>query len=265
MSLNVAPIDFWRKRFEKASAFYSKQGIAPQKSFLRIEENLINGSGVYQFNLRKENLSAVERNLRRNDLFIVCQMGVYLRIEDNNKAGVLPPLFYAKQGRATITPADTSTHVGRIQALTDYGFATSDIEALWNGSLFVQTGSIVNFEAMPCSLFKKESAGIVGTEANYDKAVNNGFDLENSLLSMSEELILAGTQDHKLQVSFPNFSGANYQALQDGHDTSDTDTTFIANSDYQSKIGFMAIGYLIPGGTDDRFRNNDANPYKDAI
>lgn len=265
MSFNVAPIDFWRKRFEKASAFYTNEGIAPQKSYIRIENNLVNGTGVYEFNLRKENLSKVERNLRRNDLFIVCQMGVYLRIEDNNKAGVLPPLFYPKQGRATITPADTSTHVGRIQALTETGFQTSDIDALYNGSLFVQTGTIVNFEAIPASLFKAESAGIVGTEGNYDKAVNNGFNLENQLLSMSEELILAGTQDHKIQISFPTFGGANYQALQDGHDTSDTDTTFVANSDYQSKIGFMAIGYLIPGGTDDVYKQNPANPYRKAI
>lgn len=265
MSLNVAPIEFWRKRFEKASAYYTQQGIAPQKSFLRIEENLINGSGVYQFNLRKENLSPVERNLRRNDLFIVCQMGVYLRIEDNNKAGVLPPLFYAKQGLADITPADTSTHVGLIQSLTETGFATSDIDALYNGSLFVQTGTTVNFEAMPCALFKKESAGIVGKNANYAKAVNNGFNLEDQLFSMSEELILAGTQDHKLQVSFPHFAGANYQALQDGHETSDTDHTFVANSDYQSKIGFMAVGYLIPGGTDDMYRQDPMNPYRKAI
>ena len=261
--LNIANIEFARKRFEKAFNYYGEQGIPPQLSFLRIEEDLVDGRGNYDFNLHKENLATYERNLRRNDLFIVLGMSVFLRIEDEDKGGTLPMHFFAKKGRVTKTPVSGSTPA--VYTLDEYGFLTSDIEALYNGKLFIQTGTTVNFEGLPTSLFKKESAGIEGTQANYVKDVNNAVDVESALKTMSEELILAGTQDHKIQVSFPAYNGSVFSAAQAGNGKSTTDDTIIPTTHFKSKIGFYALGYLIPGGTNDTYKNDPTNPFRKAI
>ena len=263
MALKVANIEFDRRRFEKALAYYGNKGIAPQPSQLRIEENLVDGQGVYTFNLRKENLSPCEQNLRRNDLFLTLGLSIMLRVEDADKPGVLPLLSYAKKGRETVTPATANDPA--VYTVDDFGFETGDIEALYNGKLNVTTQTTVNFEAMPTSLFKKESAGIVGTNANYVHDVNNGFDIESSIKAMAEELIFAGTQDHKITLSFPTFAGSKYNALQGGNGTSTADDTKIPNTKYVSKVVFFAFGYLIPGGTSDQYKNDPANPYAAAI
>lgn len=261
--LNVASIEFQRKRFERAFSYYGAKGIPPQLSFLRIEENLVDGNGMYDFNLRKENLANYERNLRRNDLFLVLGLAIFLRIEDEDKEGVLPIQFYAKEGRVTKTPATVSDPA--VYTLDEYGFKTGDIQSVYNGKLFIQTGTTVNFEALPTSLFNKESAGIKGSQANYTKDVNNAVDVQSSLLTMSEELILAGTQDHKIQLTFPAYNGSDFSAAQAGNGTSTSDDTIIPTTHFKSKIGFYALGYLIPGGTNDTYKNDPTNPYADAI
>jgi hypothetical protein len=58
--------EFLRKRFDKLNGYYGKKGIAPQLSYLRIEENLENGKGSYQFNLKKENLNRLVENGSEN-------------------------------------------------------------------------------------------------------------------------------------------------------------------------------------------------------
>lgn len=263
MALKIASIDFDRRRFEKGMAYYGSKGLAPQNSFLRIEENLVDGQGTYNFNLRKENVSAVERNLRRNDLFLTLGLGIMLRIENADRPGVLPLHSFAKVGRETVTPASVSDPA--VYTLDEYGFETADIEALYNGHLNVTTQTTVNFEAMPTSLFKKVAPGIVGTSANYVKDVNNGFDIESAIKTMAEEIVFAGTQDHKITLSFPTFAGAKYNALQGGVGTSTSDDTKIPNTNYISKVVFYALGYLIPGGTADQYKNDPANPYAAAI
>lgn len=260
--MNITPIEFARRRFVELNEYYGKQGIPPQTSFLRIEEKLVGGKGNYQFNLQKENLSELERGLDRNDLFVVLGASIYLRIEDKDRDGVLPPHFFAKKGRVTITPATVSDPA--VYTLDEYGFLTDDINALYNGNLLIQTGTVVNFQAIPTALFKKQSAGIVGTQANYVKDVNNAFDLQDSLYVLPERLSLAGTQNHKIQLSFPSFNGSDYSAAQAGNGTSTSDDTIIPTTHYETKVGLYMLGYLVPGGTDDRFRKAE-NPFSDVI
>lgn len=260
---NIASLEFRRKRFDELLAYYKGKGLAPQRSQLRIEENLVSGQGRYEFNLRKENISAVEKNLRRNDLFVVCGLSIMLRIEDEDRPHVLPLHTFAKVGRQTITPATVSDPA--VYTLDEYGFATNDIEALYNGSLSIVTQQTVNFQALPCSLFRHQSAGIVGSQANYVKDVNNGFDLESNILTMAEQLILAGTQDHQVVLNFPAYNGSNYDALQAGVGTSTSDDTIIPSTHYKSKVVFFADGYLVAGGTDEKYRNDETNPFAPAM
>lgn len=260
--LNVTSIEFARKRFLELNEYYGPKGLTPQTSYLRIEEKLAGGKGNYQFNLSKENLNEVERGLDRNDLFVVVGLSVYLRIEDKDKPSVLPPHFFAKQGRVTKTPATVSDPA--VYTLDEYGFLTEDINALYNGKLLIQTGTTVNFQAIPTSLFKKQEAGIVGTEGNYVKDVNNRFDLIDSLYTLPERLALAGTQNHQIQLSFPSFNGSNYSAAQAGNGTSTSDDTIIPTTSYETKVGLYVLGFLVPGGTDDRYRVTE-NPFSKVI
>ena len=260
---NVSSIEFMRRRFDEALAYYKSKGLAPQRSQIRIEEDLVSGNGLYEFNLRKERLSGVERNLRRNDLFIVRGLSILLRIEDEDRPNVLPLFTYAKKGVETVTAATASDPA--VYTVDQAGFETDDIEALYNGSLSIITQSTVNFQYLPCSLFKYESPAIVGTQDGSAKAVNNGFNLESNILTMAEQLVLAGTQDHKVTLTFPSFNGANYEALQGGNGTSTADDTKIPNTHFKSKVVFFADGYLIAGGTDEKYRQDSANPFAPAM
>lgn len=236
-------IQFQRNRFEKVLSYYGKQGIAPEISVIRIDEKLVNGQGVYNFNLKKEILSAGESNLKRNDLFVVDSLGVFLTIKDTTKPGTEQILSFVQLENA---------------AGID-GFTTNDINALYNGALHIATGTTVNVNAMPCSLFEKipnrQPELIMGVKSD-DSALlgTNGvkasFSLEDTVVDMAEELIFAGTQDHKVQVSFPTFASANYQ-------------TTAANC--ETYIIFVAVGYRVIGGTSEQYKNDPANPYASAI
>lgn len=232
--LNIANIEFARKRFEKVNNYYGAKGLAPQLSLLRIEETLVNGQGVYNFDLKKEtgSLSVVESNLKRNDLFVTLALGVFLRVDNTAKPGVNQLMTYP------LIKADATA--------AGIGFTTSDIESLYNGKLYVATGNTVNIADMPTMLFKK-----VGQAA--DAASQPVFDFKNDLCDMAEEIVFAGTQDHKIQVSFPTFAAADYSS------------SAAANTAGVSKICFTALGYRVVGGTEETYRTDSSNPYKGAI
>ena len=243
MATVISSINFDRQRFEKVCGYYGKQGIAPQPSLLRIEQDLVNGQGTYEFDLKKENISKVESNLKRNDLFVVISMGVAVRIEDSEHPFVNVPMFAPHKA---ILDEESKVIVP--------GFKTDDIKALYNGSLYLSTGTTVNFADMPTALFLKDK----GTD-DLNLKINH-FDFENDLRSMPEEVIFAGTQDHKITVTFPTFAASDYTAQQTLLD--DDPETYGEN--FKSKIVFLAYGYRVVGGTLEKYKE-DGNPYKNCI
>lgn len=244
----ITDINFQRARFDKIASFYKDKGLAPQLSLLRIEEDLVNGQGVYSFDLKKENISPVEKNLKRNDLFVTLALGVALRIEDTEKPNTTVPMFAPFKAVADVN--------GNDRAIIVPGFETDDIKALYNGALSITTGTTVNFQDMPCSLFLKDK-GV--DDLNFKI---NHYNFENDLKQMAEEIIFSGTQDHEIRVSFPTFAQSNYNALQTLTDDDPNDP--IVGNNYKSKIVFMALGYRVVGGTLPSYRV-DENPYKNCI
>ena len=232
-------INFQRNRFEHLR-YYAEKGIPAELSLIRIDEPLVNGQGVYNFNLKKENLSASESNLKRNDLFVCLGLGVFLTVKDSTKPGTEQLLTYALQ---------ENTSAGIV------GFKTQDINALYNGFLHITTGTTVNFNALPCGLFERIPCyqpelvydGSAGMIANGAKPA---FDLNRDLQIMAEELVFAGTQDHKIQVSFPTFAAADYTS---------------ATSNCETYISFVALGYRVIGGTSETYKNDKTNPFASAI
>lgn len=211
---NIANIEFLRGRFDKVLKYYGPKGLAPQLSQIRIEEKLVNGKSNYSFNIKKENLDQCEHNLKRNDLFVVLGIGVFLRSEVVAKPGIAP-----------------------LETYPGAGFTTKDIEALYNGSLYISTGTTVNIEDMPTALFR------VVPEAATE------FNFENSLKTMAEEIVFAGTQDHQVKVSFPNYAASDFSGAEG----------------VENRLVFVAYGYRVVGGTNEQYRNDPANPYKGCL
>ena len=249
--LNVANIEFLRRRFEKPNNYYGKQGLAPQLSLLRIEEDLVNGKGVYEFDLKKNILSGCEKNLKRNDLFITCSIGLATRIEDEDKPNVLVPNFSPQIADTTASGSAVTVNVP--------GFNTNDILALYNGSMYISTGNIVNFSDLPTSLFLKQQSDDT-TIIPTGKAIRNKvFSFENDLRTMAEEIVFAGTQDHTIKVSFPTYASSDYSAAQ----AKDANGDVISH--YKTKICLLVLGYRIVNGTNEQYRNDEANPYAPFI
>lgn len=244
----ISDINFDRARFDKVNRYYGAQGLAPQLSLIRIEEDLVNGQGNYSFDLKKENISAVEKNLKRNDLFVTLAIGVALRIEDELHPNISVPMFAPHK-------AITATNAGVTDVVVP-GFATDDINALYNGKLYIATGTTVNFADMPLALFLKNK-GV--DDLNYKI---NHFNFENDLKAMAEEIIFSGTQDHRIEVSFPTFAQSDYSAAQTIDASGGGDP--VIGKNFKSKLVFLALGYRVVGGTLPEYRKIE-NPYKDCI
>ena len=234
-------IDFQRTRFERVNNYYGKQyGLPPSFSIIRIEEPLVNGQGNYDINLKKEILKQWESNMKRNDLFVTTHLGVFLTIDPKDKpgTGILLPYAFSGGGDPEIP-----------------SFDTLDINALYNGSLKIVTGNIVNLDNFPLALFKQvpeKQPSIITLDDGEGNTAGDlaqpAFNLLEMCHPMAEEITLAGTQDHKISISFPSFPAANYGSGEGN----------------ESKLVFIALGYKVVGGTSDKFKN-DANPYAGAI
>lgn len=244
---NFVNIEFLRRRFEKINSFYGAQGLTPQLSMIRIEEDLINGQGSYAFDLKKENLSPVEKNLKRNDLFVVCSMAVATRLEidkpnDDNTLKARPNTTLPSFNLYDVMGSANRSHF-------DPYFKTDDIKALYNGSLYISSGTTVNFQDIPLSLFKNN-------EDSYTDLYSTG-NIEDKMRVMAEEIIFSGTQDHTIKINFPTFAQSDYSSqIAAGGDMPVQPTT--------SKVVFMALGFRVIGGTQNIYKVA-GNPYSDCI
>lgn len=253
-------INFNRDRVKALFDYYGGKGISPEQSMIRIEKAFVAGQGKYDFNIKKETPTGAEQAINRNDLFLVTHLLVAHMIEVDAKPGQAPLLSYGLQSGDHL-PAHVS------------GYTTSDIDALYNGSLLIKTGQVVNVSALPLINFRKvpqtqpqqlpyiasatDSNAAAGTPiaiANTVDYVSNGimpeFDLSDLALQMTERIVFAGTQDHKVEISFPCAAAATFAS---------------ATANTTPKLVFMAFGYKVPGGTSETFKNDAANPFKDVI
>ena len=121
-------IRFNRERFEKGNNFYKKFKINAQSSQIRIEAELENGKGSYEFEIKKAlaNARKTEKVLRNTDLFVATSIGVALMIENTAFVGHSPILTYPLLKSLAI-PAGY------------YGFTTTHAEAIYNGALSMRT------------------------------------------------------------------------------------------------------------------------------
>ena len=207
-------INFERQRVDRMRRSYSSRGINPQTSHLTYLAPLIDGQGVYEFQINRDRTATshvIERYLQRNDMLIQNGMTVCLYIEPNNKPGHGVFLSFPQTG----TP------------LAGYGaFTTADIEALYNGSVNVQTGNVTNFRDIPMHLFRKVPKGI-----NADFPVP--MDWNETRYLFAEEMKYIGTRTQVVRVSFATVPTAS----------------FAVTTGFKAYLALVIDGWLLEGGT----------------
>lgn len=230
---------FNRDRFDKGNRFYGRQGIAAQTAQLRVEVKAVKGKGVYDFDIKKEVKRISEKMLKRNDLFVVRAIGLALMVESTTMPGHAPLYSYP-----VIKPADDGeTTVALAGGLKGLATTTGHHAfALYNGSISLKTGQHVNYSAFPTSEF----LNIPEVQATASQLPQ--FNQADILIELPEEIALAGTQDHRIQLEFPV----------------NADTDLSAETGANTYLVLVFEGWLYEGATNDKYKVLD-NPYKDVI
>lgn len=251
MSKSIVTKEFIRRRFDKLNAYYGPKGITPQLSLIRIETDFVNGKGMYDFDLKKQiPAGSPEVGLKRNDLFACTAIALATRIEDEDKPNISVPDFSPRLAKITTS--------GSAVTIDEPGFETNDVMALYNGSIFIQTGTIVNFSDLPTAIFLKQQSDD-RTATSSDVAIRQKlFNLEDQMATLAEEIIFAGTQEHTIKVTFPSYASANYAAQQA------KDSNGVVTSHNKAKLVFLALGYRVIGGTNEQYRVEE-NPFYGMI
>lgn len=187
-----------------------------EPSKLRIEVSLLNGVGRYHFDIKKEGIiNAYEKGLNRNDVFVPSGIGLFVAIQSNEDPSteVLYPYIPVNDGEAA------SVH--------SVGFLSGDANAIYNGTLewLIQNGVLLS--AYPTERFKK----VPQTQGSADKSLQSEWSIEDCIDTVIPQLIVAGTQDHRITVNF-NAEGLDF-AVTAGH---------------TAKLVLYMDGFLVKGG-----------------
>lgn len=187
-----------------------------EPSKLRIEVSLLNGVGRYHFDIKKEGIiNAYEKGLNRNDVFVPSGIGLFVAIQSNEDPSteVLYPYIPVNDGESA------SVH--------SVGFLSGDANAIYNGTLewLIQNGVLLS--AYPTERFKK----VPQTQGSADKSLQSEWSIEDCIDTVIPQLIVAGTQDHRITVNF-NAEGLDF-AVTAGH---------------TAKLVLYMDGFLVKGG-----------------
>ncbi|OJV39626.1 MAG: hypothetical protein BGO29_04570 [Bacteroidales bacterium 36-12] len=234
-------IRFNRERFDRGNKYYGPKGINPQTAQLRIEMPFAVGQSSYNFDLKKAVKRITEKILQRNDLFIARAFGVALMIETDTKVGHAPLLSYPLL-QSDALPSGIN------------GLTNTDAYAVYNGELTMKTGQNVNYSRFPLAGFlhvpQTQPVVILDDSGDFQSAgLVPEFNLDNLLYELPEEVVFAGTQDHKITIDIPASS-----------------TTDIAGPDGTTAFLVLLIeGWLYEGATNEEYKRDSANPYRSAI
>ena len=238
-------IEIIKDRFDKLWNLIKSAGFAgnvhPEESKIRLEEVIVDGKSTYTFDLKKDKslLTAVERSLSRNDVFVPNRMGILLALV-NNTTGVETLYSYAPVADGT----PSSVH--------KFGFLTDAIRKIYGGSWSWNVDNTVMISDYPmekcewipqvqgATLLKSDDSAVV-------LDIQSEFDIEKALPLLIPRYTIAGTRDHKIQVQF------DAAGLQ-----------FPVTSGYTAKLCLMMDGFLVKGGCEYK-GGNGVNPFGDAV
>lgn len=225
-------IFFDRERFEKVQTWCKAHGVVPQISKLRVSQQLVNGQGLYRFDIKKERVNSLigEVGLDRNDLFIPFAIGALLQIDSKEATGKTPLLSYPVKASAA---AD--------------GFMTNDIEGLYNGILNIVFDQTEVNASFPMELFKHvpQTQPCVLLDSS-DNAKSTGlvqeYDIQDVLVPLAPAYYFQGTVDSKLSITF-NGNGSNFAVASQANPTT-------ADATKAASIVLYMSGVLVKGAAE---------------
>lgn len=236
--MSKTDIRFIRERFDKGLKFYGQKGIAPQRAILRAVVPFIASNGSYKFDLKKDaSLAlAIERLLKRNDLFVARAIGLALMVEPNAAKGTAPLYSYPVVASAALPEG--------LKGLTD-----TKAYAMYNGALSMKTGNTVNFSGFPTAPFlyvpKTQPSFVWNGTSELSLGIVPEFKQENILVELAEEIVLAGTKDQPITLDFPA-------------------CTIAAEANCTAFAVLVVEGWLYEGGTTEDCHSSQ-NPYNDCF
>lgn len=209
---------------------------------IRLELPILNGKGQYVFdpkNMPVDNVTTF--GLNRNDVFVPSAIQFFIAIR--NKETRVEELY-------TFAPINDGTTPSAFPV----GFATKEINALYQGNVQWMIGSEALWSAYPMENFHK----VPETQPCFllnssDAVVRQGMlerHMDQDLELLLQRIIMAGTRDHKITVNF------DASELSFGL-ASDTETA----TDYEARLVLYMDGTLVKSGC----QNGDLSPFGKAI
>lgn len=182
---------FDQNRFNAVKKWCLENGIVPQISKLKITKQLLDGVGLYEFDLKsRQLLMPGDVALFDNDVFIPMAMGVLLSFDSTTPTGKAPLFSYAPKAGAQ----------------NPYGFKKSDIEGLYNGVLKQTADQTVIMQSFPMEVFKHIGASVPGlvqgASAPVADAIQGEYDIEDMLHPVVPNIIYQGLMDIKTTIEF---------------------------------------------------------------
>ncbi len=204
-------------------------GISLQESYLRQESTVVNTTGTFNFDFRKQTNSSnttVEPQLQllgNNDLFIATHVGVYLyeantttpgRVRGGLQTGVNPTYF-------TTTAFFTIDHLNQ----------------LYEGRLKFKVASTELMEAIDMTQFNELSPTQLGVNTTTGVAgptFGGSRRAEQGIKDLSTFAVMDGSQDNLFIIECPIFNGIQYQNT---------------GANLQNRLVLQTHGVLVKGGT----------------
>lgn len=220
---------FDQNRFNAVKKWCLENGIVPQISKLKITKQLLDGVGLYEFDLKsRQLLMPGDVALFDNDVFIPMAMGVLLSFDSTTPTGKAPLFSYAPKAGAQ----------------NPYGFMKSDIEGLYNGVLKQTADQTVIMQSFPMEVFKHIGASvpglIQGTAATVANGVQGEYDIEDMLHPVVPNIIYQGLMDIKTTIEFAA-TGSDFSVAAAATPSSE-------DSNMAAYISLLMTGVLVKNG-----------------
>lgn len=211
-------------------------GLFAQSSYLRIDQPLVNAQGEYLLDPMELNTprKTYEKRLNRNDLFFVIalSLGIYYEPTARPGAGFVVTSIQDLKARLAAYGSNLEEKI------------TQDLNAIYNGSIRLQTGTTQTFDGFPTHLLNVSHQ--VDTETL-------DYDPSKSMYFLPENIALAGTKDQKFTLKFDSYSGAVYNPPA----TTSPDFT----PDGVLGVSLFMQGFLVKNGAIYVDINGKENPY----
>lgn len=206
--------------FAKVKQKWEQEGRIATPGFLRIEQQIVNGKGRYQFAVTKDSNSdtVTEAKLDRNDKFLITHLGLFLMRRETALPGIEVLQTYPNP---VVFDYSTSSYAAHM-------------EALYNGFLSIQVGQTVFIEKMDTRRFRvvpvtqkaafaavdgTDGAGAASTLAIASSMLianssANGFD---GFIELTPQFEVDGDGKTALVIEAPVHSNAKVAATESGY------------------------------------------------